>query len=84
MRDTLAEQMWKTISSEDAGGEDNIRHVALGNAPFVLVELVEALQTNEALKSEVKRILKAGTLQADVEASVRKGASLLAAKIASL
>jgi pumilio family protein 6 len=84
MREQLAEQAWKALISDDAGGEQNVRHVAVGNAPFVLVELIEALQSHPSLAGEVKRVMQANGLQGEVESSIRKGANLLAEKIASL
>jgi hypothetical protein len=46
--------------------------------------LIEALQSHPSLAGEVKRVMQANGLQGEVESSIRKGANLLAEKIASL
>ena len=80
---TFAIAFWKAITSEDAGGEDNAVRVAKGNAPFVVVELVEALVV-AGRGAEVKRVLGQDGIIAASKSSGRKGAALLAEKLAAL
>lgn len=76
----MARAVWKALNTD----ADNVRHVALGNAPFVLVELIEASRQDAALHAEIKQALQSQDIQEEIGKSVRKGASVLAEKIASL
>ncbi len=76
----MAHSIWKALGAD----KENVRHVALGNAPFVLVELFEAARQDPPLFNEIKQTLQGKGLQEEVAGSVRKGASVLAEKIASL
>ncbi|KAK8869901.1 hypothetical protein IAR55_000469 [Kwoniella newhampshirensis] len=80
---SFARAFWDAITSEEAGGEDNAVRIAKGNAPFVVVELIEAL-VKGGDGDEVKKVLGKKGVKEDVEKSVRKGATLLAEKIAGL
>ncbi|TYJ56605.1 hypothetical protein B9479_002697 [Cryptococcus floricola] len=75
--------VWDVLSSEHAGGEANLVRVCKGNAPFVVVELIEALK-KAGYAAEVKKVLGGKELRQEVGQSVRKGASLLAEKLAEL
>ncbi|WVQ77987.1 hypothetical protein IAT38_000068 [Cryptococcus sp. DSM 104549] len=75
--------VWQAVTSEEAGGEENVVRIAKGNAPFVVVELIEALKKRGDGK-EVKRVLGKKGVKEAVEKSVRKGAGLLAEKIGEL
>ncbi|OCF39876.1 pumilio domain-containing protein [Kwoniella heveanensis CBS 569] len=79
----FAKAVWDAIVSEAAGGEDNVVRVAKGNAPFVVVELIEALK-KAGQADGIKKVLGKKGVKEDVEKSVRKGAGLLAEKIAEL
>ncbi|WWD15825.1 hypothetical protein CI109_100249 [Kwoniella shandongensis] len=80
---SFARAFWDAISSEEAGGEANAIRIAKGNAPFVVVELIEAL-VKRGDGEEVKKVFGKKGVKEDVGKSVRKGAALLAEKIAAL
>ncbi|ORX39750.1 armadillo-type protein [Kockovaella imperatae] len=77
----MADGVWEAIASEIAGGEDNVKNVAKGNAALLLVEVISVLHKNgkggqvrSTLKGSVKDIRKGG----------RKGSELLASSLESL
>lgn len=72
------------MTSEEAGGEANAVNLALGNAQFVVVELVDNLKDDEELGPVVKRVLAKPEVMQQVQANWRKGASLLHEKLAAL
>lgn len=73
----FAQAFWKTITSEDAGGKSNAAHIAEGNAPFCLVELISTLKEDSSLFNEVKEVLCAPEPLALLEKGWRKGAQTL-------
>ena len=79
----FATAVWEAITSEEAGGEDNVVNLAKGNAAFVLVELTQALVA-AGKAAEVKRILGGKKTREEIAKSGRKGASLLAEKLGEL
>lgn len=84
LRQTFARRFWETITSEEAGGKQNAVNVAVGNAPFVMVELVESLRNDEKYGKEVKAVLGGQAVIDEVKGSWRKGANLLHEKLLSL
>lgn len=85
LRVNLAEAIWRAITSVAAGGEENVLRVACGEATFVLAELVQAINENQSeIKAEVKRVLGSESALQQIEASVKKGAALLAEKIRAM
>jgi pumilio family protein 6 len=84
LRSRFGKAFWQALTSEEAGGEQNAVNLALGNAPFVVVELVDNLKMDEELAPVVKRVLATPEVMGQVEKSWRKGASLLHQKLASL
>jgi len=79
----FASAFWEAIISEDADGEKNARRIAKGNATFVMVEMVQALVA-AGRREEVKRVLAGEQCILDIRNTERKGASLLADKLADL
>ncbi|OCF71984.1 pumilio domain-containing protein [Kwoniella mangroviensis CBS 8886] len=79
----FASAIWEAITDESVGGDDNVSRICKGNAPFVMVELIEALRKSGEV-SKVKKVLGKKGVREEVEKSVRKGAGLLAEKIAEL
>lgn len=57
--------------------------IAKGNAPFVVVEMAQALVSTRKV-AEIKRILGRQHVITAIRASGRKGARLLAEKLAAL
>lgn len=84
LRRRFGKAFWQALTSEEAGGEQNAVNLALGNAPFVVVELIDNLKTDEKLAPVVKRVLATPEVMSQVEKSWRKGASLLHQKLAAL
>lgn len=80
----FAKDFWAAITSEEAGGPENAVRVATGNAPFTVVELVDALKEDPASLKEVKSVLCTPSALEQVEKSWRKGANVLAEKLKSL
>lgn len=76
----FAKMFWSAITSEEAGGESNAVNIAVGNAPFTVVELVNALKTDK----QVRKVLGAPDVVARVEKSWRKGANVLAETLKSM
>ena len=79
----FAAAFWEAITSEDAGGEENAVRIAKGKAPFVVGVMVEALVAL-GRGAEVKRVLGQDDILEAVRSSGRKGAGLLAEKLAEL
>ncbi|WVR05080.1 hypothetical protein IAU60_002092 [Kwoniella sp. DSM 27419] len=79
----FAKAVWGAISSEEAGGPANVVRIAKGNAPFVMVELIEAMKKS-GNAAVVKNVLGDKGVKESIEKSVRKGAAMLAEKIAEL
>ncbi|WVN85230.1 uncharacterized protein L203_100375 [Cryptococcus depauperatus CBS 7841] len=76
----LAKAVWDVLISEKVGGADNAVRVCKGNAPFVVVELISALQkSGEA--AEVKKVLGRKEVKDAIRKSIRKGAGLLSEKL---
>jgi pumilio family protein 6 len=84
LRTQFGRKFWQALTSEEAGGEQNAINLALGNATFVVVELVENLKSDAELGPIVKRVLTAPAVMNEIEKSWRKGSSLLHQKLASL
>ncbi|WWC61243.1 uncharacterized protein I303_103824 [Kwoniella dejecticola CBS 10117] len=80
----FAKAIWRSISSSEVGGAENVLRICKGNAPFVMVELIEALKGSDGEFKEMKAVLGKKGVKEEVEKSVRKGAGLLAEKIAEL
>lgn len=83
LKSQFGEAFWEALTSEEVGGERNAVNLALGNAPFVVVELVDNLLGSKYEK-DVKRVLGNKQVVADVEKSWRKGAKVLHEKLSSL
>ncbi|WRT67016.1 uncharacterized protein IL334_003982 [Kwoniella shivajii] len=79
----FAKAVWEAITSEEAGGEENAIRLCKGNAPFVMVELIEALKKS-GQGEKVKSVLGKKGVKESIEKSVRKGSAMLAEKIAEL
>jgi len=79
----FAQAVWSALTSEEAGGEENVVALAKGNGAFVLVELIEALK-KAGKAGDVKRVLGGKGVRADIEQSGQKGAGLLAEKLAGI
>ncbi|WVW83234.1 hypothetical protein I302_105253 [Kwoniella bestiolae CBS 10118] len=79
----FATAIWSAITDESIGGQENVLRICKGNAPFVMVELIEALK-KAGLGGEVRKVLGRQGVREEVERSVRKGAGLLAEKIGEL
>lgn len=79
----FAKAVWAAITSQEAGGKDNAVRIAQGGAAFVMVELVEALR-KAGQSAAVKKVLGSAEVRKGIEASGKKGATLLADKLASL
>lgn len=85
MSAALAAAVWGAISSDDAGGASNAVKIAAA-APFVVVELLEALkrgEDKEALKA-AKKVLGSADGKETIGASEMKGAAVLLERIAAL
>ncbi|WWC85370.1 uncharacterized protein L201_000233 [Kwoniella dendrophila CBS 6074] len=83
----FSKSIYQSISSESVGGEDNVIRICKGNAPFVMVELIESLKNsteNQREYKELKSILTKKGVKEQIEKSVRKGANMLAEKIGEL
>jgi pumilio family protein 6 len=81
----FAEAVWQAIASEDAGGAENAKRVAKGSAPFVLVEMIAALKgSGSKMIGDVKKVLGEKGVGEEVERGGKKGAALLAEKLAEL
>jgi pumilio family protein 6 len=80
---SFAGAAWSALTSEEAGGKDNIVRVGCGNAPFVVVELIEALKGGKE-EGEVRKTLGSKAAKERIGKSVRKGANVLAEKLATL
>jgi pumilio family protein 6 len=79
----FANAVWAAITSDEAGGADNAVKLAQGGAAFVMVELVEALR-KAGESAAVKKVLGSVKVRKAIETSGKKGATLLADKLASL
>ncbi|KIR26820.1 pumilio domain-containing protein [Cryptococcus deuterogattii LA55] len=75
--------VWDGLTSAEAGGAENVERVCKGNAPFVMVELIEGMK-KRGDGDEVKKVLGKKGVKETVEKSVRKGSALLAEKIGEL
>ncbi|OXC69851.1 hypothetical protein AYX13_01618 [Cryptococcus neoformans] len=75
--------VWDALTSAEAGGAENVERVCKGNAPFVMVELIEGMK-KRGDGEEVKKILGKKGVKETVEKSVRKGTALLTEKIGEL
>lgn len=75
--------VWDALTSIEAGGAENVERVCKGNAPFVMVELIEGMK-KRGDGDEVKKVLGKKGIKETVEKSVRKGSALLAEKIGEL
>ncbi|WWC69567.1 uncharacterized protein I206_103510 [Kwoniella pini CBS 10737] len=77
--------IWKSIFSSSLS-EENVIKICKGNAPFVMVELIEALKKSSEEKEfkEIKNVLKKKGVKEQIEQSVRKGSNLLVEKINEL
>ncbi|KAL7422168.1 Pumilio y domain member 6 [Cryptotrichosporon argae] len=75
----FAAAVWAALTSPEAGGADNAVDIAAA-APFVVVELVAALED----KAAAKKVLGAQAATARIGASEAKGANVLLEKIAAL
>jgi len=84
LKGSFGKAFWRALTSEEAGGERNAVNLALGNAPFVVVELVDNLKSDAELGPVVKRVLATPEVMQQVEKSWRKGANVLHEKLASL
>jgi hypothetical protein len=91
LRSDLAVATWRALSSDEAGGDENVLRVAKGDATFVLVELVQAIaiasassNASEEVKEEVKRVLGSQAAMKEIEGSGKNGAGLLVEKIKAL
>ena len=72
---------WNAIISDEAGGVENARRIAKGNAAFAMTEMISALD-KQGKGEEAKAAL--GGLSGDLRKSERKGADLLAARLDAL
>lgn len=79
----FAKAVWAAITSGDAGGNENAVKLAQGGAAFVMAELVEALK-KAGQAAAVKKVLGGAEVRKGVEGSGKKGAGLLAEKLAGL
>ena len=80
LRSQFAQAVWLAITSEEAGGESNLRDMVLGDVAFVLIELINALKDEQ--KVDVSRILGGSVDQ--IRAGTAKGSSALADLLDSL
>lgn len=78
----VAAATWDAIASDDAGGPSNVAKVAAA-APFVMLELVEALKKTDKW-DEARNVLKAEAVSEAVEGSEMKGASALKERLAAI
>ncbi|ORY32253.1 armadillo-type protein [Naematelia encephala] len=74
---------WQAISSEEAGGAENVVRMAKGLPTFVLAEMVEGLSTAGRGK-DVKAVLGKKDVLKDIAAGEKKGSGLLVDKINAL
>lgn len=79
----FAQAFWSAMTSSEAGGQDNAVRLAKGNAPFVMVELIEALK-RAGKSGEVKRVLGGKEVRTAIEQGEKKGSGLLVQKLAEL
>ena len=78
-----ANALWDALISPEAGGEENAVRVAKGNAAFVMVEMIEGL-VKVGRGAEVKKVLGSSSVRERIVAGGRKGAAMLAEKLAVL
>jgi pumilio family protein 6 len=79
----FASACWDAITSEEAGGVENVRKLVKGEANFVMVEMIEGL-VKAGRGEEVKNALGDEEIIKEIEGSGKKGAGLLVEKIRSL
>lgn len=79
----FAQAFWSAMTSSEAGGEENAVRLAKGNAPFVMVELVEALK-RAGKGGDVKRVLGGKEVRTALEHDEKKGLGLLLEKLTEL
>lgn len=79
----FAKAAWSALISSEAGGEENAVRLAKGNAPFVVVELIEALK-RAGKGAEIKRVLGGKEVRKAIEGGEKKGSGLLVEKLAEL
>ena len=72
---SMSVAVWDTLRSEDAGGDENVRRVAKGNAALVLVEMIAGLKAVGS-GQEVGEVL--GGMRKELRRSGRRGAGSLA------
>jgi pumilio family protein 6 len=80
---TFASACWDAITSDEAGGVENARQLAKGDAMFVMVEMIEGL-VKSGRGEEVKAVLGGEDVLSGIDGSGKKGASLLVEKIRAL
>lgn len=78
----FAQAAWDALASDDAGGAANVAKAA-ATAPFVVLELVEALSKTDKW-DEAKAVLGGEAVRDAVEASEMKGASALKDRLAGI
>lgn len=78
----FAAATWEAIASDDAGSTANVAKVA-ATAPFVMLELVEALK-NTGKWAEAKTVLKNDAVAEAVDGSEMKGANVLKERLAGI
>ncbi|KAL1411281.1 Pumilio y domain member 6 [Vanrija albida] len=79
---TFAEAYWRAITSDDAGGATNAIKVAAA-APFVAVEMIEALKKTPVW-NDAKAVLTGADARAAIASSEMKGANVLSERLAAL
>lgn len=77
LQSRFAQLFYRNITSREAGGEQNLVNIALGNATFALVELLSALKDDKQKLADIKKALCAPHVLPDIEKSWRKGAKPL-------
>lgn len=78
----FAVAFWRALASDEAGGPSNAIKLAAA-APFVAVEMIEALKGTEAW-DEAKAVLAGQDARDAIAASEMKGANVLAERLAAL
>jgi pumilio homology domain family member 6 len=78
LRSSFAKAIFEAVISDEAGGEQNLKDMAVGDVALVLVELISGL--SEESKRKIKEILTG----VDIAGSNAKGAALLAERVAEL
>lgn len=77
LQSQFAKLFFDRVTSQKAGGAQNLSNIALGNATFALLELLSALKDDKERLAVIKQTLCGKEILPDIEKSWRKGAKPL-------